>query len=175
MWHAQVVLQHVELARTRADHVDARHVRVDAPGHVDAAHLRAVLRVRQHPIRGHRSAVQDPLVVVDVVEERVQRAHALKEAALEHAPFVRRDDPRDQVERDQALGPGVLAGHGEGDAETVERALRFLALLRHTSRRRAREPVRDGPVMGPHRPVGGGHFVVGAGWHRLGTFGVGTV
>ena len=105
-------------------------------GHVDAAHLGAVLRVAEDALGGQRPAVEDLLVVVDVVEERVERAHALHEAALEHRPFVGRDDARHEVERNQALGAAVLAVDRERDADAVERAIGLLALLRDAGGRR---------------------------------------
>ncbi len=88
--HAQVVLEHVELARPGAHDVDAGDVRVDAAGNIDALHLGAVLRVAEHALRRHDARLQDRLLVVDVAQERVQRLHALLQPAIEHLPFVRR-------------------------------------------------------------------------------------
>ena len=164
--HAQVVLEHVELALARPDDVDARDVRVDPPRHVDAAHLGAVLGVREHALGRKRAAVEDPLVVVDVVEERVERPDALEQPALQHGPFVGADDPRDQVERDQPFGAGGLARDGERDAQPVERALGLVALLGDPRRRRPRQPVGNAAVMRPDRSVRSGHFVVRGGGHR---------
>ena len=41
--------------------------------------------------------------VVDVVDERVQRADPLRQAALDHRPFGRGQDARDQVERERPV------------------------------------------------------------------------
>ena len=67
--------------------------------------------------------------MVDVVQERVQRLHALLQPAVEHLPFVRRNDARHDVERDQPLGAGVLAVDRERDADAMERALGLFPLL----------------------------------------------
>ncbi len=103
------------------------------------------------------------LLVIDVGEEKVERAHALLQTALEHRPFVRRNDARHDVERDQSLGAAVVAVHRERDADAVECALGLVALLRDAGDVRALEPVGERPVMGPHPGVRGGHFVVRVG------------
>ena len=58
--------------------------------------------------------------MIDVVDESVQRPHALLESCGEMAPFVGRNDARNDVERDQPLGSGLLAIHGERDAHAME-------------------------------------------------------
>ena len=63
------------------------------------------------------------LVVVDVVDEQVQRADPLLEALLDPVPFGRRDDPRDEIEGKDPLGAGAVAVHVERDAHVQERAL----------------------------------------------------
>ena len=55
---AQVVLEDVELARARADEIDAGDVRVDAAGNVDSLHLGAILRVRQHALGRHDAGLR---------------------------------------------------------------------------------------------------------------------
>ena len=66
---------------------------------------------------------QDALVVVDVVEEEVERGDALAQPALDVLPLGARDDARDQVEREDALEPLLLAVDGEGDALVEERGV----------------------------------------------------
>ncbi len=160
--HAKVVLEDEELAAVGAHEIDAGDVRVDAAGDVHALHLAAVLRVAEHALGRDHALVQDALLVIDVAEECVQRRDPLLQPALEHGPFVRRNDPRNEIERNQPLGARVLAVDGERDADAVERALRLLALLRDLVRRRPAEPVREIPVMGANGPVRGLHFVVGS-------------
>ena len=85
--------------------------------------------VAEHALARDDAGREDRLVVVDVVQERVQRVHALAQAAIEHLPLVGRNDARNDVERNQALGAGLLAVDREGDADAMERALGLLALL----------------------------------------------
>jgi hypothetical protein len=59
----------------------------------------------------------DLAIVIDVVDEQVERAHALREPTLDHAPLVAAQDARDQVEREGPVaGRAVGAARVEGDA-----------------------------------------------------------
>ena len=54
-------------------------------------------------------SLQDPLLVVDVLAEEVQRGDALDEPALDRVPFVGRDDAGNEVEREDLLDAGRVA------------------------------------------------------------------
>ena len=99
------------------------------PGHLDAAHLRAILRVLEHLVRGNLARAHDLGVVIDVVQKHVERAHALLETGLQRAPFVSGNHVRQDVERNQTLGAGRIAIDGERDADAVEQHLRGLPHL----------------------------------------------
>ena len=168
--HAQVVLEHVVAAAAvgvgGAHDVDAGDVRVDVAGDVDALHLGAVLRVAEHLVGGDDAGLQDLLVVIDVVDEAVERGDALAQAALHLAPLVRRDHARDEVERDQPLGAAVLAAgvvlravDGEGDADATEDDLGLVAARAHHLRRLLREPAVEAAVVLAHRAVEAVHLV----------------
>ena len=137
--HAQVVLQHVVLAAPAlaagAHDVDPGDVRIDLVGHRHALHHGAVLAVAQHLLGRDQAGLQDLLPVVDVMGEAVERRHALHQAALQHGPFVGRDDARDEVERNQPLGAGAVlvlgAVDGEGDADAAEDHLGLVAARAH--------------------------------------------
>ena len=60
------------------------------------------------------------VVVVDVLEKKVEREHALLEPLLDRRPFCRRNDARHQVEGEDALGALLIAVDGEGDALAQE-------------------------------------------------------
>ena len=66
-----------------AHQVAADDVGVDAERHVDAAQLAPVARGAEHQLGRHHALLQDALLVVDVVQEQVQRPDALLEAALD--------------------------------------------------------------------------------------------
>jgi hypothetical protein len=158
--HAQVVLEHAELACIVADDVDARDVRVNAAGDIDALHFRAVLRVTEHLLGGNDAGLQDLLIVVDVVDEGVERPHPLLEAGLEAGPFLRGKHPGHDVEGDQPFGAFLLAVHRKGDADPVEEGIRLGALLRQALSRLSVEPFRVTLVVGARRTTVWIHFVV---------------
>ncbi len=159
--NAQIVLEHVELTRARTDQVDAGDVGVDATGHVDALHLAPVLRIGKHPLRRHDAGLEDRLLVVDVAQECVQCLHALLQAAVEHLPLVRGNDPRHDVERNQALRSGILAVDRKGYPDAVEGPLGLLALLGDPVGGGALEPPRERLIRRSDSPVRGPHFIVG--------------
>ena len=81
---------------------------------------------------GNHARLQDLLVVVDVVDEGVQRPHPLFEPRLQAHPFLHRQDPGHDVEGDQPLGTLFLAIDREGDAHPMEQSVRLRPLLRQT-------------------------------------------
>ena len=122
------------------------------PGHVDALHLGAVLRIAQHLLGGDDAGLEDLLVVVDVVDEGIERAHALLESAFERI-HSSRQDARHDVERDQALRAFLLAVDREGDADAVEQRIGLGALLRQALGRLLPQPLRVAQVMGARSAV----------------------
>mmetsp|Transcript_59385 Transcript_59385/g.140239 ORF Transcript_59385/g.140239 Transcript_59385/m.140239 type:complete len:469 (+) Transcript_59385:1183-2589(+) len=156
--HAQVVLQHVVVAGTvgiaSAHDVDAGDVAVDIARHVHAHHLLAELGVVQDLVGGHEAGLQDLLAVIDVVDEAVQRRHALGQAGLHRGPLGVGNHPRNQVEGDQAFGAlaGVLVAiDREGDAHAAEDQLGLLAPLAHQRLGLIGQPAGIGRVVGTDR------------------------
>jgi hypothetical protein len=86
--HPQVVLEHAKLAGVVANDVDAGNVGIDAPRDIHALHLRPVLIVAEHLLGGYDARLQDFLVVIDVMDEGIQRAHALLQSGFELQPLV---------------------------------------------------------------------------------------
>ena len=141
------------------DDVHARDVGIDAAGDVHAHHLAPVLGVAVDALGGDAPGAHDVAAVVDVVQEEVQRLHALAQPARQALPAGAGDDVRDDVERDQPLGARGLAVDGEGDADAVEEQVGGLPVLRDASRRRALQPLGKSRVMRPDRPLLGVHLV----------------
>ena len=115
---AEVVLQHPHHPVRAADEVDAGQVhpyavrRLDAGGRPGEVAARDDQRVRHDAVGEHLP------VSVDVGEERLQRPHPLGHPGLDVLPLVLRDQPRDQVQREDPLPPGG----GERDALLQEAA-----------------------------------------------------
>ena len=123
--HAQVVFEHVHRAVAVAHQVGAADVRPDTVRRRRPDALwPEILRVGQQFGREHL-VLDDPLVVVDVVDEQVQRLDPLAQPALDARPLVARDHPRDDVERPGAVDRAAFLGvDGEGDAEVADRQVR---------------------------------------------------
>ena len=62
------------------------------------------------------AGLEDPALVVDIAEKEIERGDALDEASLDGRPFGGRHQPRQQVERKDALHAFGLAVDREGDA-----------------------------------------------------------
>ena len=104
------------------------------------------------------AVLEDLLLVVEVVEEQVERGDALDEPRLEPRPLVRRDDPRDQVEREDAFRALGVVVDGESDPPPQEREVdRGPPLLESAAG--ACQGGRRGAVVGPHFAAAGVHLV----------------
>jgi hypothetical protein len=165
--HAQVVFQHVVLASVGAHDVDAGDVGVDVARDIHAHHFLAELRVLQHLVGRDLAGAQDVLLVVDVVDEVIQRLHALAQAGFEMAPFGRRDDARNDVERNQPLGAGVVPIDGERDTDAPEHQVGFRALVDETVGVLLGQPAAVGAITLPDGAIGSMHFIENlGGGHR---------
>ncbi len=120
---AGVVFQHEEFVRPGADQIDADDMGVDPAGRGEANHMRQPGRVVAEQILGHPSGADDFLAVIEIMHEGVERRNALLDALGQLAPFMRGDDSRDHVERNEPLFGLVFAIDIEGDASAPERGL----------------------------------------------------
>jgi hypothetical protein len=101
---------------------------VDVLGRLDAEHLRPEGRVEQDEVGRHEARLDDLLVVIDVVEEDVDRLDPLEAAPLHEVPFGAVEDARDEVEGDQPLGRASFGIDGKGDAQPPEQLFRRVLL-----------------------------------------------
>src|SRR5262249_4871230 len=85
--------------------------------------LALVFLAGEHELGWQDAVLETPLLLVDVEDEEVQRCDALNEAGLDPLPLSRGDDPGDEVEGEDALGPLLLTIHRERDALIHEREL----------------------------------------------------
>jgi hypothetical protein len=72
---------------------------------------------------GNDAVADDPALVVQVIDEVVQRGEPLGEPGGNAVPFLRGDDARNDVERPRAIDVAALAVHREGDAHLDDGAL----------------------------------------------------
>ena len=158
--HAQIVLEHVKLARAGPHDVDPGDVRINAGGNVDALHRRAVLGIAQNLFRRNDARLQNVLIVIDIVQKFVEGGDALHQAGLQLGPLGGIDDPRNNVERDQPFFSGVVAVHRKGDPHALEDQFGLRSFLRdHLGRLRAK-PMCELAVMRPYCCRSGIHFII---------------
>ncbi len=150
-----VVLQDEELAVGIADQVGADDVDVLPARRIEADHLGPVaLRLEDQLLRDDALA-EDAAVVVDVVEEEVERLDALEQTGFERLPFRGGDRPRDEVEGENLLDAAAIGIDGEGDALIDEDEVGAGAALLELGGLQAAEAFDDEPGVGV-RPAGFG-------------------
>ena len=164
---ARVVLEHQVVAVRVADQVGAADVHVDVAGHLEAHELAPEVAGGEHEVRRHDAVLHDLLLVVDVVQEQVERGDPLHEARLDLAPLLRGDEPRHHVEREDPLGPRLVAVDVEGDALAQEGAVDGAPALGELGRREAAPQLVDPAVVRAHAAVGSDHLVVDAVGRRI--------
>ena len=103
---------------------------------------------------------QAAALVIDVLQEQIERGDALGQAALDGVPFGAGDDARQEVVRKDPLGALFAAIDGEGDALVEERQVGRLLLAAHFVGRQLHQHIVDKLVVRPHRAGAGEHFVV---------------
>ena len=74
-----------------------------------------VLRAPDNPL-WNDLLLDDPLLVVDVVQEQIQSDEALNEAAFNVLPLLRRYNARDQIKWENTLRAFVAAVDSEGNS-----------------------------------------------------------
>ena len=142
-----------------ADDVDAGNVDADAAGGLEAVHLAVEVGAGGDELARDDAVGHHGHLVVDVVEERLEGADALRHAAFQHVPLVGRDDPGHDVQREGPLLPREV----EGDAAVQEGPRHGIGAGADISQREFAQGPGDLPVGLPGLLAGGKHLVVGAG------------
>ncbi len=117
---AQVVLQDVPSAVLRLYQVDARDVRIDALRRGDSLALGRVALGRIHEFGGDDTVADNVLVVIDIVQEPVQRIHPLDESFLQNRPVGGADDTGYGVEGKQLFLEGAVLVNAETNPKTLQ-------------------------------------------------------
>ncbi len=116
-----------------------------------------------HHVLGQDAVADDALLVVDVLQEQVERGDSLLQPALQPLPFVVTDDPRDDVERNDPLGALPVAVDVERDAKLDHRAVGGPLPANQVVRRHAAHPLEQRLAIGPRPARAVEHFVIKAG------------
>ncbi len=124
---AHVVLEHPEAPVGVAHEVEPGDADPQPARRLHALHRRLeVLGALDHA-RGHDALRDDAPVAVDVGHERVERAHALREAGLDARPLARGDHARHGVDDEHLVAAVGVEDHAlvsavalDGDRELLE-------------------------------------------------------
>ena len=84
------------------------------------AHQRTIIVVAKDQIRRNHPVAQHVLVVINVVEQEVDRGDPLDDPALDVAPFLGRQDARQDVERQDPVDRLRIGIDRKGNAEIVK-------------------------------------------------------
>ena len=128
-------------------------MRVNVVGHIHAHHLRAELGVVLDLVARDDPGLQDFLLVINVVNEVVERGHALHQPGLHAFPLMRGNDAGNQVKRNQTLGAGavfiLVTVDGKGDAYATKNDFGLFPTGLHGAVVLPGQPLGIGFVMGP--------------------------
>ena len=156
---AAVVLENEELAVGVADQVDPRDVDVNVLRYRQADKLAAVARGPQDQLDRDHPVLEDLTLVVDVVQEQVQRADPLLEPPLQPVPLVAGDQPRDRIEGDDLLHPLVATVDRERDPLMPHRQVGHLVTALQLRGPERVEAVAERRVVRPWPAVGDKHLI----------------
>ena len=157
---AEVVLEHEPLAGGVADDVQAGDADPDAARRLDAAHLGLEVVGGADHLGRDEALGDDRLRAVDVGDERVERADALCEAALDGLPLGGGDDARHRVDVELE----VALHRRETHAGALERARDAVGQARRVG---ATDGLERGTGPWPRRRVRGEPLVVDPIEHRV--------
>ena len=141
--------------------------RIDVAWRVDAHHLRHEGLILQDERRRDTLGPQDLLSMVDIMDEGVERPYPLLDAGRKAPPLCRREQPRDDIERDQPLIALEPAIDREGDAASAENRLGLLLVAHQIDARQAVQPGGDLGVIAADGAVRQRHLVNNALLHGL--------
>ena len=116
----RIVLENEERAVLVPHDIGAADIDVCLVRQIDVAHRRAIVAVAEDQLRRDDAVAQDMLLMVDIVEQQVDRGDPLRDAALEMLPFVARQDSRDHIERQDPVDRFGFRINRKGDSEIVE-------------------------------------------------------
>ena len=133
----------------------------DAARRVEAHHLRQECLVLRQQAQRQAAGADDLLPVIQVVQERIERAHPLLDPLRQPPPLVAADDARHLVERNQPFFGIVLAIDIECDAGAAKEGLGLCPLAAHQLGILIFEPIAVAPVGRPDFTVRRVHLVIG--------------
>ena len=87
-----------------------------------SARLKIIVRF-EHNVRGHDAVGKDFLLIIDIVDEAVERTHALQQTATELCPLAAGNYTRNEVERPSAVNVAALGVDRKRNTHLFDRQL----------------------------------------------------
>ncbi len=85
--HPQIILEHDKLAVLQPDQVRPAYRDIDIPRHLQPRHLPPEVLAAIHHLTRHDPVVQNPPLVIDVLQKQIQRRNPLRQPTLDGRPL----------------------------------------------------------------------------------------
>jgi hypothetical protein len=125
------------------------------------------VRVAQHEPGRYGAGAQEILLAIDIVETRGEQARALGEGGLQPAPFLRRQDQRDEIDLPRLVQRGRGGEQVLGDAVLAHMAPQLFSPCRLFGRGELPEAVQKSFPMRADSGLRVHHLIVLAGDRRI--------
>src|SRR5216683_8005199 len=125
-WHAKIVLEHHEPAVGAANEIGAHHGQIPALRYAYAPHLAAIVPAGVDDLARDYLVRQYAAFMINVLEKEIEGDDALGKARLDLPPLGASDNARQQVMREDLLGPLLTAVNVKGDSLIEEGKIRSL-------------------------------------------------
>src|SRR5207248_2622330 len=159
-WAARIVLQHEKITVAIADQIGAANVDVDILRDIEMHELRAEVRSLPNVIFWNHAIAQNGLIVIDVVQEKIERGNSLLQTALDLFPFLSGNNSRDEIEGENPLSALSVAVNREGDALAQESERGQVTFAIEFSFRQLGETLQQTLIMGPGPARHGKHLII---------------
>ena len=156
---APVIFEHEVIAFVIANEVGAADVNVNILGHIEVHELAAKMFSRENVVRRDDAILEDLLLVIKIVQEKIQCRDALRQAAFQHLPLFVWDDARQQIERENLLRARRVAIDIERHALPHEREVHRLALEMEFLGGDGLEQLAELGIVGSNLAAGRNHFI----------------
>src|SRR5262249_33154190 len=137
------------------DDIDPGDMDVDAVRNRLAVHFRTEQRILKDQILRYDAGFDDVALAVNVFEVGIDGVDPLLQPAMQKLPFLGGEDPRDDIEWDQALLSFGIAVDGKGNADAAEHHFGLAPAQIEQIRFDAVQPARQ---FGIGRPNGTAHI-----------------
>ena len=159
----RAVGEHAPFSVRRAREVDGGEMQIPAPLRAGAVTGAQKTRIGFDQRRRQDAFGDRRLRPVDVGQQRVEKLRALDRARLDDAPFLRRDQQRQHVERPETFGALRIVIDRIGDVVLAKEPARLLEAFGHLARIERRQAGEQRLPVLAQPPLAGRGLVIDAG------------